>query len=208
MIILKKRGDYLDKKSGGDGWVGRIIRFFSKRARDHNKGRLGEDIVINTLKSLNDSNYLVNDVILPSSWGNIDHVLLTPKGIFAIETKHWAGTIICHGDEWVQRKQKGLFFHKDYETDSPSKQVKKNAVNLSKLIKSEVFHDTFSVWVEGLVVFTKPGLHLELNEPSVKILKADKLFNYVVNLRPVSNLSKKDLESIGNFIAKIDNTKI
>jgi hypothetical protein len=47
------------------------------------------------LKRLDDSHYLINDVILPSSRGNIDHILLTPKGIFAIETKHWDGEIIC-----------------------------------------------------------------------------------------------------------------
>lgn len=184
---------------------GRIKRVFSKNARDHNKGRHGEDAVISGLQCLDDSHYLINDVTLPSSRGNIDHVLLTPKGIFAIETKHWDGRIICHGDEWIRRYKTGFkkaFIPKDYETGSPSRQIKRNAFNLSNLIKSEVFHDTFRVWVEGLVVFTHPRVHLELNEPSVTILRPDELFNYIVNFRQANNLSKMDLQSIGYFIAK------
>jgi hypothetical protein len=205
VIILKERGAYLDDKSGGDGLGGWITRVFSKDARDHNKGRHGEDAVISGLQYLDDSHYLINDVTLPSSRGNIDHVLLTPKGIFAIETKHWDGRIICHGDDWIRRYQTGFkkaFVPKDFEMGSPSKQVKRNAFNLSKLIKSEVFHDTFSVWVEGLVVFTHSKVHLELNEPSVTILRPDELSNYIVNFRQASKLSKKDLQSIGDFIAK------
>jgi len=108
-IILKERGAYLDDKSGGDGLTGGLIRLFSTDAKNYNKGRRGEDTVINALQGLDDSCYLINDVILPSSRGNIDHILLTPKGIFAIETKHWAGDIVCHGDEWFRRYQAGFF---------------------------------------------------------------------------------------------------
>jgi len=84
--------------------------------------------------------------------------------------------------------------------ESPSRQVKRNAFNLSKLIKSKMFHNTFQLWVEGLVVFTHPNVHLELNEPSVTILKSNELFNYIINFRQTSKLSKSDLQSIGNFI--------
>lgn len=152
------------------------------------------------LQDLDDSCYLINDVILPSSRGNIDHILLTPKGIFAIETKHWNGTIVCNGDEWLRRHQKGFFSSKGSEVDSPSRQVKRNAFNLSRIIESEVFHNTFKIWVEGLVVFTHPNVHLELNEPRVTILKANELFDYIINFRQMSKLSKVDLQPIGNFI--------
>jgi len=203
MIILKERGAYLDDKSGGDGLIGGIIRVFSKDARNCNKGRRGEDTITFMLQGLDDSCYLINDVILPSSSGNIDHVLLTPNGIFAIETKHWDGEIICRGDEWLRRYKRGFFSSKDYDMGSSSRQVKRNAFNLSALIKSEVFHNTFKVWVEGLVVFTHPDVHLELKEPSVTILIANELFNYIANSRQMNKLSENDLQSIGDFILNI-----
>jgi len=73
-----------------------------------------------------------------------------------------------------------------------------------KIIKSEVFHNTFKVWVEGLVVFTHPDVYLELNEPSVTILRANELLNYIVNInsRQMNELSRNDLQSIGDIIAK------
>ena len=204
MIVLKKLGGYLDDKSGGNGLTGGIIRLFSKDARNYNKGRCGEDTIANMLQGLDDACYLINDVILPSSRGNIDHVLLTPKGIFAIETKHWDGEIICNGDEWYRRYQKGFFSSADYEMGSPSRQVKRNAFNLSSLIKSEVFHNTFKIWVEGLVVFTHPNVSLKLTKPSVTILTLNELSNYIINFRQTIKLSKNDLESIGKFIAGVD----
>jgi hypothetical protein len=88
--------------------------------------------------------------------------------------------------------------------DSPSKQVKRNALNLSTLIKSEVFHNTFKVWVQGLVVFTDPNVRLELNEPSVTILRSNELINYITNYRQMKKLSKNDLKSIGTFISNIN----
>lgn len=204
MIILKKRGPYLDKKSGGDGLLGKIKRLFSKEARDCYKGRIGEDTVIKILKSLDDSCYLVNDIVLPSSKGNIDHVLLTPKGIFAIETKHWDGKIICNGDEWWRRYKIGFLRSMDFKTDgSPSRQVKSNSFKLSEFIKSGVFHGTFRVWVEGLVVFTNPNATLELKDPSVRILRSSELIDHIKNYRSRGYLSDGDLQSIGNFITKL-----
>ena len=200
MKILKERSAYLDDKSGGSGLIGWIIRLFSEDARNYNKGRCGEDIVTDTLQGLDDSCYLINDVILSTSTGNIDHVLLTPQGIFAIETKHWDGEIICHGDDWLHSYQRGRYH---FGSGSPSRQVKRNAFNLSSLIESEVFHNTFKIWVEGLVVFTHPNVQLELTKPTVTILTTNELFNYIVNFRQMCELSKNDLQSIGYFIAGI-----
>ena len=203
MIVLKGRSTYLDDKSGGDGLKGSIIRLFSKDARNCNKGRRGEDTIVDVLQRLDDSHYLINDVILPSSRGNVDHVLLTPKGIFAMETKHWEGEIICHGDEWHRRYHKGLFSTKYFDAGSPSRQVKMNAINLSRLIESRLFHNTFRIWVEGLVIFTNPRVRLKLHEPSVAVLRAEDLYDYIINFRKMTELSKNDLKSIGKFIADL-----
>jgi hypothetical protein len=204
MIILKKRGPYLDKRSGGNGLLGKIKRLFLKEARDCYKGRIGEDTVIKILKGLDDSCYLVNDIVLPSSKGNIDHVLLTTKGIFAIETKHWDGKIVCNGDKWRIRSKKVFFCSKDFRTNgSPSRQAISNAFKLSEFIKSELFHGNFKVWVEGLVVFTNPNATIELKDTSVRILRSSELIDHIKNYRSRGYLSDGDLQSIGNFIANL-----
>jgi hypothetical protein len=203
MIISKARGSYLDNNAGGDGLAGRVIRFFSRNARNYDKGRRGENIIVDALQPLDNSCHLINDVTLPSSKGNIDHIILTPKGVFVIETKHWEGNIVCNRDEWHRRYKKGFFSTKEFDAGSPSKQVKRNAFNLSKLIETRLFHNTYKIWIEGLVVFTNPGVNLELYEPSVTILRSHELYNYLINLKNTEHLSDNDIRSIADFVVNL-----
>src|SRR2546430_14040479 len=71
-----------------------------RRLRNTHNGRLGERIVTDALRRLPDDYCLVNDVVLSGARGNVDHVLIGPRGVVAIETKRLAGHIRCHGDTW------------------------------------------------------------------------------------------------------------
>ncbi len=46
-------------------------------------------MVVETLTTLDNSYVLINDVVLPDRKGNIDHILVGPNGVFAIETKSY-----------------------------------------------------------------------------------------------------------------------
>lgn len=60
------------------------------------KGNNGEKIVTTTLeRSLSDKFYLLNDITIPSRNGRttqIDHIVISPYGLIALETKHIEGT--------------------------------------------------------------------------------------------------------------------
>ena len=56
------------------------------------KGALGEYEVGAELERLPDD-YLVFNDINTEEFGNFDHIVVGPKGIFAIETKNWSGLI-------------------------------------------------------------------------------------------------------------------
>lgn len=61
------------------------------------KGYRGERDVADALRSaLGEDCYLVHDIDL--GHGNVDHVAVTPAGIFTIETKAWAGAVKTSGD--------------------------------------------------------------------------------------------------------------
>lgn len=105
--------------------------FFLRKCRQYKHGFEGENQVTKTLSStLNDEYYLINDVQLPDGKnGNIDHVVLGPTGIFAIETKNQGGKIECNGDVWNGVMGK-----------NPSKQARNNAVRIFDAIpSSEIF---------------------------------------------------------------------
>ena len=100
------------------------------------KGRFGEAAVsVGALKRLDPKFYRVfNDLFLPRPDGKgttqIDHVVLSPFGIFVIETKNYAGWIF--GDEdsrfWTQ-----VIYRKKCRFQNPLHQ---NALHVSALVKA------------------------------------------------------------------------
>ena len=50
--------------------------------------------------ALNNDHALFNDVMLKDGerLGNIDHIIVGPRGIFAVETKHIHGTVTVNGE--------------------------------------------------------------------------------------------------------------
>ena len=55
-------------------------------------GDIGEKVVADSLDTLPQDYFVFNDVNLPKSQGNIDHVVVGPNGIFVIETKNYRGS--------------------------------------------------------------------------------------------------------------------
>ena len=84
----------------------------------------GEAMLANTIEaSLPKPHILINNVTLPNDNGTtqIDHVLITPTGIFGIETKHYQGWIFGNQNQshWTQTiyKKKSRFpnpIHQNY----------------------------------------------------------------------------------------------
>lgn len=83
-----------------------IVKWRAGRAA--RKGRRGEQIVAKTLSRLKRRDAIVlNNVLLPASNGRtsqIDHVVISTRGIFVIETKSLAGRISGseHSQYWTQ----------------------------------------------------------------------------------------------------------
>lgn len=110
------------------------------------KGRFGESIVsFGALKRLDPTIYRVfNDIVLPRpDWKGttqIDHVVVSPFGIFVIETKNYAGWIFGdeHSRTWTQ-----VIYQKKSRFQNPLHQ---NFLHVSALVKAtglprEWFHN-------------------------------------------------------------------
>src|SRR5882724_11171062 len=114
-----------------------------RRLRNTRNGRLGERIVTDALRRLPDDYCLVNDVVLRRARGNIDHILIGPCGVVAIETKRLAGHIRCDGDTW---------WAKGRRRDSISKQVNAGATAIRSLLieRHPELRDSAALrWVES-----------------------------------------------------------
>jgi hypothetical protein len=59
------------------------------------RGASGEIHVGNVLSDLPDDYYVINDLATPC--GNLDHVVVSPKGVFVLDTKNWRGVVRADG---------------------------------------------------------------------------------------------------------------
>lgn len=114
------------------------------------KGRVGEAVVsVGALKRLDSKVYRVfNDLVLPRPDGKgptqIDHVVVSPFGIFVIETKNYAGWIFGdeHSRTWTQ-----VIYQKKSRFQNPLHQ---NFLHVSALVKATGLPGE---WFHNLVYF-------------------------------------------------------
>ena len=170
--------------------------YYLRKYHLYSGGRQGEKRVTRILgSSLSDDYYLINDLYLQGSRGDIDHILLAPNGIFVLETKNWRGKITCNGDKW-HRADKGE------TSSSPSRQVKWNVSQIKRIISNSQTFQTLGIWVEGIVVLTNKHAKLNLNSPTVPIVKIDQLLKYIKSFEGTIRLSREQLEFLGEEITK------
>jgi len=168
--------------------------FYMRKYRIYDAGWRGEKRVAKLLSSkLSDDYFLINDLYLQDGGGDIDHVVLAPSGVFVLETKNWSGNITCNGDDWQRAGQPGF-------KGSPSRQVKRNAAKIKRIIDSSHAFRMLDVRVEGIVVFTNNRATLYLNNPAVLILELPKLPNYIAAHRSSTSLSSQQIEAMGKEI--------
>lgn len=73
----------------------RRIDEYERKRMNWRRGALGEQAISDVLESLPENYFVLNDV--RTSCGNLDHVVVGPTGLFAIETKNWRGVVTPDG---------------------------------------------------------------------------------------------------------------
>jgi len=172
-------------------------------------GAIGEQSVVKELERLSDDYYLINDFSISFSKPiynrhendyiksiQIDHILISPSGIFLIETKNWSEASL-----------------KNLSLRSPVQQIKRTSFVLFKLLNNDItnyqLHLDKHRWGEkkipmkNLVVLTysKPKEEFQY----VKILTLNELLGYVKYFKPI--LSNIETQRITDYLLTINNKK-
>jgi hypothetical protein len=128
-------------------------------------GLAGQRLVPQILSGLDDGYYLINNLKLPGRADDVDHVLVGPNGIFALETKNHRGRIFWREGQWYQSKmsQRGRR-QPDEPIRDPTQQLKRNIDYLRSCINhtNPYLSRRTRLWIEGVVVFTHPAVSLDL----------------------------------------------
>jgi hypothetical protein len=108
--------------------VGWRLRFRpSEQARAWQRGAHGERRTARLLDCLGRDGYVVfHDLAMPDSPANVDHLVIGPSGVFAIDSKQWTGGVHQGAD--------GLVWHNHYRLDRTLATVRWQAETLGRLL--------------------------------------------------------------------------
>jgi hypothetical protein len=167
-------------------------------------GLRGQRKAVEILSLLNDDYYLINNLKLPGRADDVDHLVVGPNGIFAIESKNHRGRIFFEDGQWYQSKtsQGGRPQPKEAIRD-PTQQLKRNIDYLRACINETdpALSRRVRLWVEGAVAFTHPAVSLDLH-PSLHntlpfpVLRARDLPPHILDHVPRRPLSKVEVREV------------
>ena len=150
-----------------------LVKFNLRRWQSWTRGKIGESAVTRALCGLPDEYVLLNDLMLPDGKGNVDHLVIGPKGLYVIETKNYSGDVKCDRDDWFVNGRK---------IGSLSRQAKRNAMAVKANLE-EIFVDQQNKlpFVNAVLVFTKRGSRLNLKQATVPVLREYELAAFIRN---------------------------
>ncbi len=105
-----------------------------RKLANHMKGARGEEVVARHLADLPPAHHVFHGVGLHPGWrdlsggADIDHVVVGPQGILAIETKHWLGSLSMQQDE--------LLLDDDLPDRDPFEQAAEAAARLEQYLRA------------------------------------------------------------------------
>ena len=141
----------------------------------YQRGAEGEDAVLSALRGLPDSYTAISNFVVPDTrQGDTDLLILGPAGILVVEVKAYTGRYGCHGDTWFSVQADGT--HHPLRS-SVSRQLKRNR----KAIAHYLVDCDVTVPVHAVAVF-RPGVALELTQPTVPVLSQEGLREYIQHL--------------------------
>jgi Nuclease-related domain len=108
--------------------VGWRLRFRpSEAARTWQRGAQGERRTARLLDRLTHDGFVVfHDLAVPGSPANVDHLVIGPTGVFAIDSKQWTGS--------VHQSPDGLALHNHYRLDRTLETVRWEAETVGRLL--------------------------------------------------------------------------
>ncbi len=170
-------------------------------------GALGEHKVVKELENLSDENVLINDFTLSFNRAiynrqeddyiksiQIDHLLVTPSGLFLIETKNWSEQSL-----------------ESLDLRSPVQQVKRTNFALFKTLTDNISNGGLRLqqhhWgdrkipIRNLIVLTNSKPNYEFQY--VKVLTLNELCEYISYFKPIFSIAETEI--IANYLLDLNN---
>ncbi|SRR6266436_2873612 len=162
-----------------------------------NRGERGELHVADMLEDLRTESYKpIHDIV--GDGFNVDHVVVGPGGVFAIETKFRSGN-----GEITFRSGEGLFVGGSLEEKDCLKQARGSAAAVRRLIEENCGRREY---VTPIVVFVGDWkVRNDWRDTDTRVFTPDGLLNYIRNQQP--QLTRRDIELIASHLERSARTE-
>lgn len=169
-------------------------------------GLEGEQSAIRMFEKLPSDYTVINDleIEVEGKKSQIDSVVISPNGVFIIETKNVKGEVVGNADEQNIRINKIGQKGGEYSSTmyNPIKQVNTHVYRLSKLLKN----NNLNVWVQGIVYFSNPQTQVYLNSEITPVFSCSNdgerdLRQFILDYNN-QLLSKEEQSKIVNILGK------
>jgi hypothetical protein len=169
-------------------WFRRLLPI----VRRLNRGECAELHIADTLEELRVDGYKpIHDIVGENF--NVDHVLVGPGGVFAIETKFRSGR-----GEITFRNGEGLFVGERAEEKDCLKQARGNAAAVAQIIQETCRKRE---WVTPLVVFVGEWrVKDDWHDTDVRVFTPDRLSRYIRSRQP--RLRRGEVELIASHLER------
>jgi len=173
--------------------INRVVDNLEKKRIDFRKGATGEALVGFILEGFPDAYIVIHGLKPKRHSGDIDHIVVGPTGVYAIDTKNWRG-VIAADDE-------GELLLNGRPTDKPEvRNLFDRAMFIKEKIKGLVAVDPY---VRGILAFPSARVEAKWGKTgSVHCMRDDQLYKYIVENKKGQKLTKKEIELISQaFLA-------
>jgi uncharacterized membrane protein YuzA (DUF378 family) len=171
----------------------RRIDQYERERKNWRKGSVGECIVADILSALSDDYFVLNDLTTAS--GNLDHVVVGPTGVFAIETKNWRGLVASAGN--------GELKHNGQPTRKPEI---KNLVRRMMAVREQVLTLTRQndLFIKAVMIFPRARVEALFGTTShAHCITDEQLCEYIENPKFTQNLAPTAIEQIARALIGI-----
>ncbi len=169
-----------------------------------------EGKVSKILKELSDEYYVIQDIVImgPFKALKYHHIILAPRGIFLLETRHRQGRIISQGSYWHQ-----YWVREHNIMPSPVDQAQEKADNLRKHLMEHADQlrmteeEIENLWIQPVVIFTNNQVELKVIAERIPIFKLDEFEKYINSFKRKVTLSEEHREALIPVILGLNLTK-
>ena len=155
-----------------------------RESRKEEKGADGESDFVKHLKDLPDTYTVICDLPFADSYGNIDHLVIGPTGVFSIDVKDWMGTVASDG--------KGELLLNGRPTDKPQvRYFTRRTMDLKERFKALT---KLEPYIQCVFVF--PHTYVESKwgtTGAVHCIRAEQIVDYVSKARVKNPIPPADL---------------